>query len=87
MSVASSDKASENCRAATASLRASHGSNSFERINQSQKHEWEQLQLLIGLLFYSTLKLYLVTSRIVDPVPSKFLDFSHWLIHILNKRL
>ena len=34
-------------------------------------------QLLIGLQFYSTLKLYLVTIRIADLVPSKFLDSSH----------
>ena len=46
---------------------AIYGSNSFERINQSQKHEWEQL--LIGLLFYIILNLYLiVTSRIADLV-------------------
>ena len=51
---------------------AMYGSNSFERINQSHKKE----QLLIGLLFYSTLKLYLVISRIVDLVPSKFLNLS-----------
>ena len=56
-----------------ASSRARYASNSFERINQSQKDELEQW--LIGLLFYSTLKLYLVTSRIADLVPSKFLDF------------
>ena len=73
MSLSFSEKASENCRVAMASLRANYGSNMFERINQSQKHEWEQLQLLIGFLFYSTLKLYLVTSRIVYLVPSKFL--------------
>ena len=35
MNLASSDKANRNCRAA----RASYSSNSFERINQSQKHE------------------------------------------------
>ena len=40
MNLASSDNSSGNGRAAT---RASYGSNSFERINQSQKHEWEQL--------------------------------------------
>ena len=32
--------------------------------------------LLIGLIFYIILKLYLVTSRIVDLVPSKLLDLS-----------
>ena len=47
MNLASSDNSSGNSREAT---RASYGSNSFERINQSQKHEWEQR--LIGLLFY-----------------------------------
>ena len=46
---------------------AIYGSNSFECIDQSQKHEWEQL--LIGLLFYIILNLYLiVTSRIADLV-------------------
>ena len=66
MNLASSDKSSGNGRAAT---RASYGSNSFERINQSQKHEWKQL--LIGLLFYIILNLYLVvTSRIADLVPT-----------------
>ena len=76
MNLVSSDKARGNRRAA----RASYGSNSFECINQSQKHEWEQL--LIGLLFYSTW--YLVTSRIADLVPTKFLYFSHWLTRILK---
>ena len=38
-------------------------------INQSQKHDWEQL--LMGLLFYIILNLYLVvTSRIADLVPT-----------------
>ena len=55
MNLVSSDKSSGNGRTAT---RASYGSNSFERINQSQKHEWEQL--LMGLLFYIILNLYLV---------------------------
>ena len=36
MNLASSDNSSGNGRAAS---RASYGSNSFERINQSQKHE------------------------------------------------
>ena len=40
MNLASSDNSSGNGRAAT---RASYGSNSFECINQPQKHEWEQL--------------------------------------------
>ena len=40
MNLASSDNSSGNGRAAT---RASYGSNSFERIKQSQKHEREQL--------------------------------------------
>ena len=68
MNLASSDKSSGSGRAAT---RASYGSNSFERINQSitKKHEWEQL--LIGLLFYIILNPYLVvTSRIADLVPT-----------------
>ena len=39
MSLASSNKASENCRIAMANSRASYGFNSFERINHSQKHE------------------------------------------------
>ena len=60
MNLASSEKSSRNGRAATM---ASYGSNSFEHINQSQKHDWEQL--LIGLLFYIILNLYpVVTSRI-----------------------
>ena len=36
MSLASSDKASKNCTAAMVRSRASYGSNSLERINQSQ---------------------------------------------------
>ena len=66
MNLASSDNSSGNGRAATM---ASYVSNSFERINQSQKHEWEQL--LIVLLFYIILNLYLVvTSRVADLVPT-----------------
>ena len=78
MNPVSSDKSSGNGRAAT---RASYGSNSFERINQSQKHEWEQLLIGHGLLFYIILNLYLiVTSRIADLVPT--VPSSRWLTHI-----